>query len=334
MAVATAAGHEWRGGQGLNVSALPLVSVLIPCYNSGRWIRKTLESALAQTWPNIEIILVDDGSIDDSVVVVERLESRQIKLIKQQNAGAAAARNRAFKESSGEYIQYLDADDLLSPRKIELQMARLAENPRCVASAEWARFSLDPAEATFLPDETWLDLEPVEWLVRAWRDGGGMLYPALWLVPRQIVINAGPWLPNLSLNDDGEFFARVVLASDRILFCEGARTYYRSGIAGSLSGLKSHKGWESQFKVIDLCQGYLLAREDSDRTRRVCAMMWQRLAHASYPYYRSLANEALARARALHPEKLKPEGGHAFKFVSNMAGWKLARLLQRWSGRA
>lgn len=333
MAAATEAGHERCGGQGLNMAALPLVSVLIPCHNAGRWIRETLESVLAQTWPNLEIIVVDDGSSDNSVAVVERFDSVQIKLIKQQNAGAAAARNRAFEESAGEYIQYLDADDLLSPRKIEFQMAKLAANPRCVASAEWARFSLDPAEATFLPDEIWLDLNPVEWLVRAWRDGGGMLYPALWLVPRQIVINAGPWIPDLSLNDDGEFFTRILLASDMVLFCEGARTYYRSGIAGSLSGLKSRKGWESQFKVIDLCQGYLLAEEDSDRTRRVCAMLWQRFAHASYPYDRSLANRALEHAQQLHHVRLAPDGGPAFKLVSKILGWKTARVIQQLAGR-
>jgi glycosyltransferase involved in cell wall biosynthesis len=317
----------------MSASSTPLVSILIPCYNAGRWIRETLESVLAQTWADIEIIVVDDGSSDDSVSVVERFNSSRIKLIKQPNSGAAAARNRAFNESSGEYIQYLDADDLLSPRKVEIQLARLAENPRCVATAEWARFNDDPAKAVFLPDKTWQDLAPVEWLVRAWQDGGGMLYPALWLVPRQIMVNAGPWLPELSLNDDGEFFTRIVLASDKILFCEGARTYYRSGIPGSLSGLKSRKGWESQFKVIDICEGYLLARENSDRTRRACAMLWQRLAHASYPYERGLANAALSRAHQLHQVRLTPEGGPAFKLVSRMLGWKTARLLQRLSGR-
>lgn len=317
----------------MSISERPLVSVLIPCFNAGRWIGQTIESVVTQTWPNIEIIVVDDGSSDDSVAVVQRFDCRQIKLINQKNAGAATARNRAFKESSGEYIQYLDADDLLSPRKIELQMARLVENPRCVASAEWARFTRDPAEATFLSDETWLDLEPVEWLVRAWRDGGGMLYPALWLVPRQVMLNAGPWLPELSLNDDGELFTRVILASEKVLFCEGSRTYYRSGISGSLSGLKSREGWESQFKVIDLCQGYLLAREDSERTHRVCSMLWQRFALAAYPYCRSLANEALRRARALHSVELVPDGGRLFHVVTLIAGWKVARILQRASGR-
>lgn len=311
----------------------PLVSVLIPCYNASLWISETIESVLTQTWPNIEVIVVDDGSSDDSVAVIKNIDSARIKLIQQDNAGAAAARNRAFSESRGQYIQYLDADDLLSPNKIALQVARLSNHPGCVASAEWARFVHKPSEAVFSSDGTWQDLEPVEWLIHAWQDGGGMLYPALWLAPREILLKAGPWLPDLSLNDDGEFFTRVILASDRILFCEGARTYYRSGIAGSLSGLKSRKGWESQFKVTELCQGYLLAREDSDRTRRVCSMLWQRLAHASYPYQRSLANDALRRARSLHAVKLTPDGGPLFRILAGIAGWKAGRILQRLSGR-
>jgi glycosyltransferase involved in cell wall biosynthesis len=241
----------------MNNTAAPLVSALIPCYNAGRWIAETLESVLAQTWPNLEIIVVDDGSSDDSVAVIEKFDSSRINLIKQQNSGAASARNRAFNESSGVFIQYLDADDLLSPRKIELQMTRLADKPECVASAEWARFRDHKDEAHFVRDDTWQDLPPVEWLINAWQEGGGMLYPALWLVPRHTLIKAGPWRDDLSLNDDGEFFTRVVLASNQVLFCEGALTYYRSGISGSLSGLKSRKGWVSQFKVIDLCEGYL-----------------------------------------------------------------------------
>jgi glycosyltransferase involved in cell wall biosynthesis len=317
----------------MNTVAQPLVSVLIPCYNAGRWIRETIESVLNQTWQNIEIIVVDDGSSDDSVAVIKHFDSPRIKLIQQPNAGAASARNRALSESKGEYIQYLDADDLLSPRKIELQMARLANHPGCIASAEWARFRSTPDEAIFSADDTWQDLEPAEWLIRAWNDGGGMLYPALWLVPREIMTRAGPWHPELTVNDDGEFFARVILASDGVLFCEGARTYYRSGITGSLSGLKSRKGWESQFKVLGLCQGYLLAREDSERTRRACAMLLQRFAHASYPYARDLASQALDRAASLHTDRLEPEGGRSFRLASRVLGWKAARVLQKLSGR-
>src|SRR4029078_12423266 len=90
-----------------------LVSILIPAYNSEEWIADSLESALAQSWPNKEIIVVDDGSTDRTLDVVTRFDSKLVKVATQPNQGAAAARNKAFSLSNGDYIQWLDADDLL-----------------------------------------------------------------------------------------------------------------------------------------------------------------------------------------------------------------------------
>src|ERR1700733_15203748 len=105
----------------------PLVSVLIPCYNAEKFIGETIESIMRQTWPEIEVIVVDDGSQDGSTRVIERFAGG--KLIRQANLGAAAARNRAYNTSTGGYIQFIDADDLIEPDKIERQMARLVDNP-------------------------------------------------------------------------------------------------------------------------------------------------------------------------------------------------------------
>lgn len=312
--------------------SVPLVSILIPCFNAERWVAQTLESALAQTWPNVEIVVVNDGSTDGSRAVLAQYESRGIRVVDQINAGQGAAMNRAIGECTGEYIQFLDADDLLAPDKIERQMRRLLEHPGCAAIAEWARFKADPREAIFAPHATWRDLDPVDWLVADWADGGGMMYPAMWLLPKAVVDAAGPW-PDLTLAIDTEYFARVVLAARKVLFCPGARTYYRSGISGSQSGLKSTRGWQSQVEVLTRCEQHLLGREDSDRTRRVCSMLWQRFAHASYPYVPGLATEALRHSGALHRDALAPEGGRAFRIVSALFGWKLARRLQVWSGR-
>src|SRR5262249_32944277 len=137
----------------------------------------------------------------------------------------------------------------------------------------------------------------------------------------------------LSLGDDGEYFTRVVLAAERVLFCEGARCYYRSGLPGSLSGYKSKEAWLSQFRVLDLCESHVRAREDSERVRRGFALSWPHLAHACYPYAPDLAERALARALALHRDTIQPEGGTAFHVVSKLLGWRLARRLQVASGR-
>jgi glycosyltransferase involved in cell wall biosynthesis len=310
----------------------PKVSILIPCYNAQKYIGDTLESAFRQTWPAIEVIVVDDGSTDSSADEIERFKTG-VQLIRQVNGGAGVARNRAYRASSGRFIQFLDADDLIDPKKIERQMARIIDRPRCVASAEWGRFRSSPHETQFEPEPVWRDLDPLDWLALSRADGLGMLLPALWLVPRTIADAAGRWDETLSLGDDGEYFTRILLAAESVLFCPGARCHYRSAVPDSLSGRKSPSAWASQFQVIDLCESHVRAREDSERVRRGFALSWQHLAHSSYPYDPSLAERALARARALHSATIRPGGGPAFAIVSRIVGWRAARRLQVVSGR-
>ena len=309
----------------------PTVSVLIACYNAERFIGETLESVFGQSWPKLEVIVVDDGSCDGSVTEVQRFSGA--RLIRQDHAGAAAARNRAYAESSGAFIQILDADDLIAPDKIALQVERLAGNPRCVASAEWGRFYRTSAETRFEPEPVWRDLDPIDWLVLARAQGLGMLFPALWLIPRAILDAAGPWDETLSLGDDGEYFTRILLVAEHVLFCEGARCCYRSGLPDSLSGSNSTKAWSSGFHVLELCEAHLRAREDSERVRRGFALSWQHFAHASYPYDAALAERALVHACELHPAIIRPGGGPAFNVVSRLVGWRFARRLQVASGR-
>src|SRR5882672_6611417 len=105
----------------------PLVSILIPAFNAEQWIGETLRSALAQTWPHKEIIVVDDGSRDQTVATARKFEAEGVRVVTQKNSGAAAARNTAFSLCHGDYIQWLDADDLLAPDKIASQL-RVLEN--------------------------------------------------------------------------------------------------------------------------------------------------------------------------------------------------------------
>lgn len=97
------------------------ISVIIPNYNYGRFIRDAIESVLSQTYQPIEIIVVDDGSTDDSVKVVETFGGK-IKLIKQQNGGVGKARNTGAKNSTGDFLAFLDADDIWFPEKLEKQI--------------------------------------------------------------------------------------------------------------------------------------------------------------------------------------------------------------------
>ncbi len=100
----------------------PLVSILIPAHNAEKWVTDTIRSAVAQTWKRKEIIVVDDGSTDQTLAVARQFESKSVRIVASKNQGAAATRNLALQLSQGDYIQYLDADDLLAPDKIERQL--------------------------------------------------------------------------------------------------------------------------------------------------------------------------------------------------------------------
>jgi glycosyltransferase involved in cell wall biosynthesis len=146
----------------------PLVSILIPAYNAEAWICDTLRSATAQTWERKEIIVVDDGSTDQTLAVARQFESKQLRVATHKNQGAAATRNEAFSLSQGDYIQYLDADDLMAPDKIARQMDALGKfpNKRTLLSGSWGNFMYRYYRTKFIPSALWNDLSPLEWLVR------------------------------------------------------------------------------------------------------------------------------------------------------------------------
>jgi glycosyltransferase involved in cell wall biosynthesis len=105
-----------------------LVSIVVPAYNAGRTIARTLDSALAQTYPHIEIVVADDGSKDDTAEIVHRYAAAdsRVRLVQQPNQGVAAARNTAIRHGTGSLVAPLDADDLWLPTKLEKQVARMA----------------------------------------------------------------------------------------------------------------------------------------------------------------------------------------------------------------
>ena len=304
-----------------------LVSILIPCYNAEPWIAATLESALAQTWVHTEIVLVDDGSTDASVAIARRYEDRGVKIISQPNRGASAARNAALRAARGDWIQFLDADDMLDPHKIALQLGRAAEiGGEYALCSSWNRFQRDRADADFTLQPLCTDAPPVAWLVEKFAHNR-MMHPAAWLIARTLADRAGPWNESLSVNDDGEYFTRVVLASRGVRWCRDALSFYRSGIRHSLSDTKSERAWLSAWRSLELSTGHLLRAEDSPPTRKACAIALQRYIYEAYPRAVDCRAQAAARVATLGGSNLEPEGGPKFQIARRLLGWRLAKRL-------
>ena len=307
-----------------------LVSVLVTAYNAEPWLAETLASVEGQTYADVEVVVVDDGSTDGTLAVARSFEGPRVRVVTQANAGACAARNRALAEARGDLIQYLDADDLLSPDKIALQVARLRDEPSgTVASGPWVRFRDTPGDMGRGGEPGWEDYEPaVRWLVQSW-GGGGMMPPLAWLTPRSLVEAAGPWDERLQKNQDGEFFARVLARAGKVAFCPDAWGYYRSGIATSVSARRGAQVAESMFMAAESSARQVLDRDGSDEARRACAGLWKRVAFETYPFVPEIGLRAEARAAALGGSDAQPGGGRAFRLVRDVAGWKAAVRLQR-----
>ena len=311
----------------------PLVSILIPCHNAARWLRATLESALAQTWPRTEIIVVNDGSTDDSAAIAREFVSRGVRVIDQPNSGPGAALNRALRESTGDFVKFLDADDLISPDSVAIQVATLrTSGSREIAVGEWARFRDDPSEARFEPQQSrgWHDGTPVDWIVETWDDGEPMYQNAMFLIPRLLLDAAGGWDESLTLINDHEFYTRLVLVSDGVRFTPGARLFYRSGIAGSISKRKNRAACESAKRSVLLSAEHLLKVEDSPRTRRAAARMIRSIVYSFYPAHADLADELEREVARLGGTDLKPQGGVAFRTIAAVAGWRAALRMRSW----
>jgi hypothetical protein len=199
-----------------------------------------------------------------------------------------------------------------------------------VASCAWGRFADDPATAHFVDEAVFRDFAPVEFLVLAARTGA-MMHPSSWLVPRAVAGRAGPWDESLTLNDDGEYFCRVLLASAGAVFTPGARSYYRSGLPGSLSQRRDERSRRSQFHSIELITHHLLAAEDSPRTRRACANHFQRFLHDFFPAPRELMDAAAAHVAAFGGADLdRPAMGPRTAALARFIGWKNVWRLKHW----
>jgi len=305
-----------------------LVSILIPCYNAAPWLVETLESALAQTWPEKEIILVDDGSTDESLAMARDFENRGIRVIAQTNRGASSARNVALRASTGDYIQFLDADDLLASEKITAQM-KIASTAgdKFAYCGTWSRFHRSISDAAFPNEILCTSAPPVDWLIMKFEQNA-MMHPAAWLLSRSLIEKIGPWDETLSLDDDGEYFSRAVLASSGVRFCAEAVSYYRSSLQNSLSKRRTGAAWESALRSLVLSSSRLCQIEDSERTRKVCATTFQRYIYETYPNAAECRERATELVKKFGGSKLQYECGPNFRSVCRLLGWRATKRLK------
>ncbi|HRO41269.1 MAG TPA: glycosyltransferase family A protein [Flavipsychrobacter sp.] len=307
----------------------PLVSIIIPCYNAGAYITDALKSIVHQTYTNIEVIVIDDGSTDDSIEKIQEVGDKRIHVVHQENKGQGAASNVGFQLSKGEYIKFFDADDIMCQEHIELQVKKINGQKNVIASSEWYRFfNNDMATAVYATETVWNDLRPLDWLKKSLSQQYDMMAAWLWLIPRELLIKAGGWDERLSLNNDFEFSVRLLLQADKVVFTRGAKVYYRSGRHSALSRSSSKQAYEAAILSTELACNYLLSAENSPIMKAICADRYQEWCFRIYPHFPEIVQLLEQKVQLYGGSSRQMEGGKLFQKMSDLVGWKMAKRIK------
>ncbi len=309
-----------------------LVSIIIPVYNNENYIAATINSALQQTWENIEVIAVDDGSTDRSLAILNTFKSKRVRVFSQPNKGASAARNKGLREAKGDFIQFLDGDDLLDSKKIENQLKIIEGIPYALAYGPVGYFKNDDDLSAIEPiSSLHEDYAPGYDFLFALYGGtskkkeGGMVPVHAWLTPRQIITEAGQWNEEISVDDDGEFFCRVILKAETVKYVSNAIGYYRK--YDNYTSLSSQKTREAYLSVLNSIKQKHQHIGDDKKINPLLANQAMHILNQLYPAEPALCKEINRFIKQLGGNNWQPYQHGIQKILRILFGWRFVKLL-------
>jgi glycosyltransferase involved in cell wall biosynthesis len=184
---------------------MPLISVIIPAYNAERTLLETVDSVQNQTLANIEIIIINDGSTDRTEKTIENLHDSRIKAFSYENGGVSVARNRGITHTMGEFIAFIDADDLWTPDKLERQLAALEAHPEAAVAYSWTQTIderghwLHRYHSVFVEGDVYTEI-----LVNNFVSNGSNI-----LVRKEAILSVGEFDSTLKSCEDWDFYIRL-----------------------------------------------------------------------------------------------------------------------------
>ena len=240
-----------------------LVSILIPCYNARKWLKQAIESALNQTYFSKEVIVVDDGSTDNSLEIIQSFGDA-IRYETGINQGGNAARNRLLELSNGEWLQYLDADDYLLPDKIAQQIEYLEKNLNTDIIYSPSIFQYHTSEKVTqeilpipLPHDPWILL--ARWYLP--QTGS-----PLWR--KQAIVDVGGWKVNQPCCQEHELYLRLLIAQKSFRYCEEAASVYRQWSELTVCKKSKLKTYRKRLEVIDKIEQHLITTKQLTQSRQ------------------------------------------------------------------
>lgn len=319
---------------------MELVSVIIPVYNAEKFISDCIDSVLNQSWKQWEVILIDDGSTDDSLSVIKKKvgSDNRFLIVTQQNSGAPAARNYGLSLAKGKYIQFLDADDCLSANKLKNQVQVLESNPNAVAWSATAKFSQfgyqDNIETKnlILKKKLTRISNPFDFLLCLNGDDGevSMIQPNAYMASAKLISQSGGWNEDLkySPDDDSEYFTRVLINAEQIIFDPLSINYYRVSLLPSVSKRFDRLAAEGALKTVVLKFSTLLKISNE---KKIIDLYAHHLTVVAYIYgskFPVIVDQVKKQLDELGVSKFSLVGGFYFKLISSFIGFKSAIKLK------
>jgi glycosyltransferase involved in cell wall biosynthesis len=302
------------------------VSVIVPCRDAAAWLPETLASVLDHAAPVLEVIVVDDGSIDGSAEVAAAFGGR-VRLLRQTAQGASAARNAGTVAARGDYLQYLDADDVLEPGTLEQRVAALTQTGADVSLSPWARwtrqsdgrFQLGPVESRRLGDRP-----DVELLTEAWWPPGAVLYR------REIVRRIGGWRTDLPVIQDARFLLDAALAGARFAYTDRPGLRYRVHGPASLSRRDPMAfAADCLHSAADLEARWRADGTLDEPRRQALLRAYGYVARSTFAEDRTTFDEVMSHILALDPH-FRPEQPRALRRLSGVIGYRAAEHVAWW----
>ena len=240
-----------------------LISILIPCYNAEKWIEQAIKSALNQTYTHKEVIVVDDGSTDNSLEII-RSFGDAIRWETGKNKGGNVARNRLLELSNGKWLQYLDADDYLLPNKVEQQVQFIEENPNTDIVYSPSIFEYHTSEKVTQkilpipePHDPWVLL--ARWYLP--QTGS-----PLWR--KQAIIDVGGWKVDQPCCQEHELYLRLLIAKKSFQYYPKAASVYRQWSESTVCKKSKSETYRRRLEIIDKLEQHLIAAKRLTNSRQ------------------------------------------------------------------
>ena len=304
-----------------------LVSILIPCYNAERWIAQAIESALAQTWPRTEVIVVDDGSSDGSVAAI-RAFGGTVRLESGPNRGGNHARNRLLSLAGGAWVQYLDADDYLLPAKVANQASFVMSHPDLdvvfgPVAVEFSDGRAAGREELPIPEphDLWM-------LLARWQlpQTGAPLWR------KQAIVDVGGWAEDQRVCQEHELYLRLLMAGKRFGYCAANGAVWRVWGESSLSTSRAPEVREKRLAIEQRAEDWL--REQNaltpDRHAAINEARFQMARVAWREGDRAGAEQAMAALCRSAPGFSPVSEPIAYRLLHRALGFRLAETLLEW----